>query len=225
MTTSKSVNLAKHLDIIDARRIRETTSLTLLIGPDQGERWQAAALVAEEGVDREWDCFAISNSTQTENPEYREYSVTLYCKPHPDYPSIDYAGRKIADAWQTDPVREPAWASMVKSAFTEIENALNLYFAGDKEQVIDVDGRWKKWTRPKSPDFWKRRRKTRPETNNVLFPTKVHTMTRPIPIRMSSAGKCPKQQYPCRLPSPGKRSSRPAIRKPHGSGRTPPRTS
>ena len=139
MPATPKLRLKEQMHLTDARSIKDTTSITLLMGPEQGEKWEMARQIAEKGTTREWECFTVSQSMRTDNPNYEEYAVTLYTKPHPDYPSIKTESEQLAQTWAQYDQKNAGWEEVVKSNFASVENALNKYFSGITETIIYIN--------------------------------------------------------------------------------------
>ena len=141
MTEIHKTPLDRQLHVSDVRRIQDVTSIMLLLGPEQGRRWETARLIAQDGTCRQWECFTVTQSTRTDHPDYEQYAVVLYCKPHRDFPSINAAGEELARLWKNLPAQhpDPSWQRQFANAFRAMENALNRYFAGEPEPVIAID--------------------------------------------------------------------------------------
>ena len=141
MPETPKLRLKEQMHLTDARIIKDTTSITLLMGPEQGAKWEMARQIAENGAQREWECFTVSQSMRTDNRDYEEYAVTLYTKPHPDYPSIKAGSEQLAQTWAQHDQNDAGWEELVKSNFASVENALNKYFSGITETIIHIDTR------------------------------------------------------------------------------------
>ena len=139
MPATPRLRLKEQMHLTDARIIKDTTSITLLMGPEQCAKWEMARQIAENGTAREWECFTVSQSIRTDNPDYEEYAITLYTKPHPDYPSIKAGSEQLAQAWAQYDQKDAGWQELVKSSFASVENALNKYFSGITETIIQID--------------------------------------------------------------------------------------
>ena len=139
MPATPKLRLKEQMHLTDARVIRDTTSITILMGPEQGAKWEMARQIAENGTEREWECFTVSQSMRTDNRDYEEYAVTLYTKPHPDYPSIKAKSELLAQTWAQYEQKDAGWEELVRYNFASVEDALNKYFAGITETIIHTD--------------------------------------------------------------------------------------
>ena len=132
--TLEPIQIEQQLHVVDVRKIAETTSVTMLMGPVQNKPWTARlyAHATQEDTERRKE-FSITDVSKTERTEYPEYKITIYFKPNQDFPSMKQSSEAIAKAWQTQgPERQEA----TKLAFMNTAESLDRYFTGVRERIV-----------------------------------------------------------------------------------------